>query len=267
MPRSCRLSTWTCYAFGGISVFMMLAERTDAAELSSAAVVEQVINDSGIDRGICAVLGFDDEAALKLVHSGDFLIHVRDPNAETIARLREVAAKAKLGIDRVVVEQGSLDKLPYADNTVDLLLATKITDSDLAKLSAEEVLRVLRPLGVAVVGKASTEGLSNEFVDKLAVWASRNREVTRVHKDIGHPKETGARGCRRVDALGARPGQQSGILRRCHQSALHDAIHGRTVLHRHAVNHHGCRRSYLRRHWPYRSPSARVGHGQSTDRA
>ncbi len=172
MPRSCRLSTWTCYAFGGISVFMMLAERTDAAELSSAAVVEQVINDSGIDRGICAVLGFDDEAALKLVHSGDFLIHVRDPNAETIARLREVAAKAKLGIDRVVVEQGSLDKLPYADNTVDLLLATKITDSDLAKLSAEEVLRVLRPLGVAVVGKASTEGLSNEFVDKLAVWAS-----------------------------------------------------------------------------------------------
>jgi len=72
----------------------------------------------------------------------------------TVARVREVAAKAKLGIDRVVIEQGSLDKLPYADNMVDLLLATQTTDSDLAKLSAEEVLRVLRPLGVAVVIEA-----------------------------------------------------------------------------------------------------------------
>lgn len=171
MSRVDRLSSWTRCAFSVIIVFAIPVAMTAGAESDSATVIEHVMDESRIDRGVCSILGFDDQAALKIVRSGDFLIHVRDPDADTVAKVREVADKAGLGIDRVVVEQGGLGKLPYADNMVDLLLATQITDSDLAKLSAEEVLRVLRPLGMAVVGKASKDG-SNEFADKLAAWAS-----------------------------------------------------------------------------------------------
>jgi SAM-dependent methyltransferase len=126
---------------------------------------------SGVDRGVCCVLGFDAEAALKLVRTGDFLIHLLDPDPEVVAQVRQMADQAGLDIDRVVAEQGGLDELPQADNIVDLLVATKITDDDLTRLHVDEVLRVLRPGGVAVVGSTVPDAVSDRFTDKLKKWA------------------------------------------------------------------------------------------------
>ncbi len=160
---------WTRCSLYVIGVLVMLVVPSMAAESDSVAAIEQVVTKSGVDRGVCAVLGFDDEAALKLVRSGNFLIHIRDSDPATVARVREISEQAGLGIDRVVVEQGGLGQLPYADNTIDLLVATRVSAGDLDKLSVEEVLRALRPHGVAVVGRASAE---EAFAGKLANWAS-----------------------------------------------------------------------------------------------
>jgi hypothetical protein len=116
-----------------------LPDAVVAAEpTGSAAAVQQVMDTSGVDRGVCCVLGFDAEAALKLVRTGDFLIHLLDPDPEVVAQVRQMADQAGLDIDRVVAEQGGLDELPQADNIVDLLVATKITDDDLTRLHVDE---------------------------------------------------------------------------------------------------------------------------------
>ncbi len=142
-----------------------------AAPTGSAAVVQLAMDETGVDRGVCCVLGFDVEAALKLVRAGDFLIHLLDPDPEVVAQIRQTADQAGLDIDRVVAEQGGLSQLPQADNVVDLLVAMKITDDNLARLQGAEVLRVLRSGGVAVVGSTDPYSVSARFADKLKKWA------------------------------------------------------------------------------------------------
>ena len=79
------------------------------------------------------------------------------------------AAEAGYGIDRLVIEEGSFDRLPHADNMVDVVIMTQALKETLQSLSAAEVLRVLRPKGVAIVGNA---GNSADDVDAaLRLWA------------------------------------------------------------------------------------------------
>ena len=118
-----------------------------AAEIEAEGVIAHVSEEAGIDRGVCCMLGFDAEVALQVVRSGDFLLHIRDADPDAVGKVRELADQAGLGIDRVVVDRGSAEHLPYADNMIDLLLATNVSEDQLAGLSVDEVLRVLRPEG------------------------------------------------------------------------------------------------------------------------
>ena len=169
-------TTWDAAGFRVLVIcivmFVTLVALLRAGEDDSADVIQQVMNQWGIDRGVCSILGFEAETALHLVRSDKFLIHLLDTDPDTVAQLREAAEKTGIGIDRVVVEQGSLERLPYADNMIDLLVATQLTESDLAKLSVQEVLRVLRPEGVAVIGRTSDEDASEQFAVKLEKWAN-----------------------------------------------------------------------------------------------
>jgi len=102
-------------------------------------------------RGLCAVLGGDRELLVNLVPSTDLLFHVLEPRNNTVAELRALAEQAGIGIDRLVIEQGRFDKLPYADNMVDIVVATRVVAETLDNLSPAEILRALRPEGTALI--------------------------------------------------------------------------------------------------------------------
>ena len=156
-----------------VAFFVCAVLPTVLAPLPAAgdsALVEEVVSQSRIDRGVCSVLSYQQDVAMELVRSTDFLVHVRDSDPKVVGQLREAAYQAGFGIDRVVAEQGPLDKLPYADNSIDLLLATKITENDLNQLDVNEVLRVLRPEGVAVVGNSDQEA-GQSLAATLAAWS------------------------------------------------------------------------------------------------
>ncbi|MFV1967575.1 MAG: PQQ-binding-like beta-propeller repeat protein, partial [Pirellulaceae bacterium] len=176
MSDTDRPSRWTATTVLAVFVsfvpLVLSPAQLPAGEAGSGALIEKVMEETNIDRGLCSILGFDTEAALQLVRSGDFLIHVRHPDAATVQTLRETAGKAGFGIDRVVVEQGSLDKLPYANNIVDLLLATQVTLDDLDTLKVDEILRVLRPEGVAVIGNIEQRDASNAYATRLKEWSA-----------------------------------------------------------------------------------------------
>jgi outer membrane protein assembly factor BamB len=130
-----------------------------AADGDTPALAEKLIELAGVDRGVCAMLGSDRDLPLQVAQSSDLLVHVREPEADSAAGLRQQAEEAGLGIDRLIVEQGNLDRLPYADNMVDVVVASQLSQDALAGLSVGEVLRVLRPQGIAIIGAAASAGI------------------------------------------------------------------------------------------------------------
>jgi len=98
-----------------------LADEADTKELA-----EKLIDLADIDRGLCAVLGCDRDLPVQIVQSTNFLVHVREPENTAVIALQRLAEEAGLGINRLLAERGSLDKLPFADNMVDVVIATRI---------------------------------------------------------------------------------------------------------------------------------------------
>jgi len=113
---------------------------------------------AGISSGVCSIIGCDDSQLPRAAASeeeampGQFFVHVLDPRPESVARLRTVVDRAGWYGKRIVVEQSQLQRLPYASGMIDLLLAIDPTEDRLEKLSAAEILRVLRPGGRAILG-------------------------------------------------------------------------------------------------------------------
>ena len=128
----------------------VFASRTTSAE-DSSAVVTQLLDWTDIDRGVCAVVGAHGGLALELARNSNLLVHVRDTDALAVAQLRQAADSAGLGIQRLAVEQGRTDRLPYTDNTVDLLVIEQASAKWLNGTEVHELLRVLRPDGMALV--------------------------------------------------------------------------------------------------------------------
>ncbi|MBN1344419.1 MAG: PQQ-binding-like beta-propeller repeat protein [Phycisphaerae bacterium] len=120
--------------------------------------------------GLFVIIGCDDvEAILRLIRSSRATFHVLDPRPDVVTKTREAMASAGLHGRRALVDRGSLATLPHADNTVDLVLAWRLTLGDLIdtvgqdgraapspdKLSESclaDVKRVLRPEGAAILG-------------------------------------------------------------------------------------------------------------------
>jgi outer membrane protein assembly factor BamB len=119
-----------------------------------AKLAGSVMEQGGVQRGVASVCGADSDFVLALARSSELLLHVRDPRQEFVHRLRSAAKERGLGLDRLVVERGELGHLPYADNMIDLLVTTQAGSEAVSDLTVPEVLRVLRPRGVGLLGKA-----------------------------------------------------------------------------------------------------------------
>ena len=132
------------------------------AGASHRDLARHLVTKAGTSRGLCSLLGCQDGAlALELVQGSHFFLHVQARRPATVA-----AAQARLDVDglygtRVVVEQRPLDTLAFADNTVDVVFAVLgarpahqagTGPSTLEDLSAEQIARVLRPGGKAIIG-------------------------------------------------------------------------------------------------------------------
>ena len=134
-------------------------------------------------RGICVVLGKDGTIATQLATQTEFLVQVRDPQAEAIRQLLNESSEAGLGIDRLSGSHGSLQRLPYADRMIDLIIATSLSAKDLETLATAEILRVLRPGGVVLAGRRS--GLAKNALSKksLGDWARTAKVAGRIWED------------------------------------------------------------------------------------
>lgn len=127
------------------------SQAVQAQDVTPQALTAATLEQAGVNRGIAAVIGADDSLVLELARASELLVYVREANAEAAGRLRQAAAEAGFGIDRIVVEHGSTERLPFTDNMVDVVVAP---GEALESLAFGEVNRVLRP-----DGKAFLQGL------------------------------------------------------------------------------------------------------------
>jgi len=109
-----------------------------------------ILESIGVKRGICALLGDPTcKLALELARESELLIYVQLPQAKNVEKVRKVADDAGFYGTRIFVDKGPLKSLHLVDNLADALVAV-----GRAKRGPEaEVLRVLRPKGMALLGR------------------------------------------------------------------------------------------------------------------
>ena len=149
-----------------------------------SATVRGVLEASGVSGGLVVHLGCGEGKATAALRTGDaFLVQGLDTDADAIA-----AARVRFRSQDVsgVVTAGVFDgrRLPYVDNVVNLVVA-----DELGQVPMGEVLRVLRPGGVAMVGGKKTV---KPWPDEIDEWTHYlyDAKGTGVSNDrlAGHPR-------------------------------------------------------------------------------
>ncbi|NQV23420.1 MAG: hypothetical protein HQ518_03540, partial [Rhodopirellula sp.] len=117
------------------------------ADLASAAATLNV------EKGIIAVLGFseaDAPAVVKLASNGGPRIYFQSKDTLTVSAVRQAAEAAQVLTVRVSADAGPLSSIHLSENLADGIL---VAEAAADQVSDAEVLRVLRPRGIAMIGK------------------------------------------------------------------------------------------------------------------
>ncbi len=111
---------------------------------------QNVLSKLGVEKGICVVL--DDprcELALGLAAGSELTVYVQVRKADDLQAACRAADAAGLYGTRIYVDKGDPARIHLADNLADALVAA----GDPADIPRDEILRVLRPGGRALLGK------------------------------------------------------------------------------------------------------------------
>ncbi len=131
-------------ALAVVSVSVVLAgfaPHGNGAELTA----EQILKDTGVQGGLIVHLGCGDGKLTAALRASEaYLVQGLDRDPQTVRRARqEVVTRDLYG--PVTIEQLTGNRLPYADNLVNLLVVEK----DVGGIAVDELMRVLTPQGVA----------------------------------------------------------------------------------------------------------------------
>ena len=150
--------------------FGALLRPAAAQEQQPAALAARILESLGSKKGLCVLLGSEDgELAVELCRDGQYLVHGLGTSSEAVARARQAIDKAELrGV--VSAETGSFSRLPYSDDIVNLVVVENTEALLGAGLQLKEVLRVLRPGGIA--------WLRNGDAPKAKIFEEQLKELT-----------------------------------------------------------------------------------------
>ena len=111
---------------------------------------DTILSKIDVSRGICVILADKNcELALDLARRSELLLYVQLPLNEDLETARRTVDDAGFYGTRIFVEGGDLSHLHLADNIADIIIAV----NDASGISEDEVLRVLRPQGKALLGR------------------------------------------------------------------------------------------------------------------
>ena len=154
-----KLHRWTALLVAGVAMVSPCEWVTCAAQdQDRTGIATKMLDSLGTKKGLCVVLRSDDgKLAVALSRDGQYLVHGLCVSQDAVERVRRDIDEAQLR-GAVSVETGSLKLLPYSDNIVNLAVVENAGSLLKGGLQLSEVLRVLRPGGVAWLGNSNTDG-------------------------------------------------------------------------------------------------------------
>ncbi len=183
----------------------MLAAQVAHADDGAAQLAKDIRAAARVNAGLCVHIGCGTgELTAELARTGNLLVHGLEPDPGLVERARSaIQAQGLYGL--ASVQQCSLKALPYGENLVNLIVV-----DDLGKYvpPPTEVMRVLCPRGVALVGQ-SAEAASRsapitaeqlrqalrgigvgqfEIIEKNGVWARIEKPVPEKTDEWTHSR-------------------------------------------------------------------------------
>jgi len=130
------------------------------------AAADDLVDAVGVKGGFIVYVGCEDGKRLaSLGQDGRFVVQGLCDNPEAITAVREQVKSAGL-YGKVSIELFNGKQLPYVDGLVNLLVI-----SDVGKLSADEIKRVLVPGGLALIKTGQyVNGMKTAYVGALKGW-------------------------------------------------------------------------------------------------
>jgi len=109
--------------------------------------VTSLTKESAVKGGLAVLIGCDEKASVMLLHQNDrFLVQALDQEKQKVAATRDyIHSKGLYGKTTANTYNGV--QLPFVDNLVNLMIVKEPN----TRLTDDEVLRVLAPLGVAYI--------------------------------------------------------------------------------------------------------------------
>jgi hypothetical protein len=140
-------------SFISFSLFLTLSSIGLVAD--DQAIARFVTQEAPLHAGLCIHIGSTANQVLTAELSGSGKIQVQGlyPNAVDAEKARGFIASKKL-YGRVSIDYPSLAALPYSDNLVNLIVCNDLDTALKNQLSLQELIRVLRPQGIALLGSA-----------------------------------------------------------------------------------------------------------------
>ena len=150
MRHLCALFAVVVYCTTSPAVICGAAEPTDYEPGGT------LVRESGLPGGICVVAGCTGaDLPLSLAGHRGFVVHALYQDEAELSRARE-AIRARGVYGRVSADRSELERLPYADNLINLVVVERHRQLAAGGLSLDEINRVLAPLGVAYFGGPAT---------------------------------------------------------------------------------------------------------------
>ncbi len=137
---------------------LLLPVTTFCASASCEQTAKQILDRAGINGGLVVHLRCGDGKLTAALHADESYI-VQGLDADVTAARQTIRSLGLYG--KVSAQPWTGSRLPYVDNLVNLIVA-----EDLGRLPTEEVLRVLAPNGVALIGGEKTVKPRQEGADE-----------------------------------------------------------------------------------------------------
>lgn len=132
-------------------IVVILSALTTQSWAETRIFPKEKLTQSGVTGGLVVHIGNDKGKTIaNLLAGNSYLVHGLYPNKDNVDQARDYLKQKNL-YGKVTLQHWNQDYLPYADNTVNLLINESVLN-----ILDEEVLRVLTPNGKAYMGSGRT---------------------------------------------------------------------------------------------------------------
>lgn len=166
-----------------VLAILITSSSVTAQTLRAKRQAEKILNACDVKGGLIIHIGCGDgKLTAALCANERYIVQGLDSDAKNVEQARKHIRS--LGIyGKVSVDNLNSNRLPYADNLVNLVVA-----EELGRTSMDEVMRVLAPNGVAYIkkGRKSSTGSVEPWMKKVKSWPKEIDEWTHFLHDASN---------------------------------------------------------------------------------